>query len=493
MPNSFGSQGLTTATQSELVANYVAGFQAIYGPNINVGPETPDGQMINLPIQTALDVENLLLQIYNSFNYQNAFGTSLDQRAAIVGIQRQAGTFTTIDITVVTSQSVNLYGLDQTAQSVYTISDEAGNQYQLQTTQLGLSPGSSTLIFSAVTPGAITPVPNTITVPVSIVLGVTSVNNPTNALTIGLNEESDAALRIRISQSVALSGQGFYNSLLAALLNIPGVTYATIIENNTGTPEAFGSLSLPGHTIWVITAGTGSPSQIANAIYMKRNAGAGMFNSGGSGAQSYNITQADGSIFTIYWDDVVGEPLYIKFNVSSINGSTPPNLPAITDPSTGLASKLMPGVNASVNANEIATLVQQIDPNSYVSNIGLGTAVDGSASIISPSTPNEQFTVAQSDIIAIPMYITSPNGNLTVSSGSVISAVSVTTLGSIQFTAYGGYSTYVWSLQTNVSGGSINSVTGAYVAGSSTGIDVVKVHDSDPAGSNVALSYVTVT
>jgi hypothetical protein len=53
------------------------------------------------------------------FDPDNAVGVVLDQRVAINGIQRQAGTYTVTPITVVTSQSVNLYGLDQDVQPVY--------------------------------------------------------------------------------------------------------------------------------------------------------------------------------------------------------------------------------------------------------------------------------------------------------------------------------------------------------------------------------------
>jgi uncharacterized phage protein gp47/JayE len=369
MPNSFGSQGLIVATQAELVADYTAGFQTIYGSQINIGPETPDGQMIMIPIQTAVDVLQLLLQVYNSFNPDSALGTSLDQRVAINGISRKAGTFSTVSITLVLSQSVNLYGLDQSTQPVYTVADGAGIQYQLATTQLGIGPGTSSLLFVAATPGALSPTPNTITIPVSIVLGVTSINNPSAALSIGEDEESDADLRVRRAQSVSLSSQGYYNGLLAALLNVNGVTYAFIAENTGGTVDANG---VPGHSIWVITAGSGAAADIAQAIYTKRNAGCGMYNSGGAGAQSYNITQADGTIFPVYWDSVVSQPLFYKFTATSLDGVTPPNIPAILG---SLASLFVPGVAAQVNINEASTLIQEIDANTLVTNAGFSNGL----------------------------------------------------------------------------------------------------------------------
>ena len=192
MPNSITATGLTTATETELVANFTAAMQQIYGSDINLASSTPDGQMMNIFIQAVLDLQDLLTTIYNMFDPDQAIGVILDQRCAINGIQRQAGTYTITNLTVVTNQSVNLYGLDQSVETVFTYADNAGNQWQLQTTQLGVTAGTNIYAFQAASPGAVLTVPNTITVPVTIVLGVVSVNNPTTYTTLGINEETDA-------------------------------------------------------------------------------------------------------------------------------------------------------------------------------------------------------------------------------------------------------------------------------------------------------------
>jgi hypothetical protein len=362
MPNSLSALGLELATREEWVAFFTEKYQDIYGADINLASDSPDGQMMNINVQVILDLQDLLLQIYNSFDPDNAIGVVLDQRIAINGIQRQAGTFTVTPITVVTSQSVNLYGLDQDEQDVFTISDNVGTLWQLQTTQLGLGPGTDVLNFQAAEPGAQLTTPNTINVPVTIVLGVTSVNNPTTYTTLGINEETDAVVKVRRQRSVSLASQGYLAGLLAALENINGVTSAFVYENTGDTVDSDG---VPGHSIWVIVAGTGAAADIAQAIYTKRNAGCGM-----KGDIEYIITQVDGSYFTVYWDDVETETLYVKFTVTSIDGVTAPNITAIRE---GVAAGLSPGVNETVNINALATLVQEIDPNTLVTNAGFSS------------------------------------------------------------------------------------------------------------------------
>ena len=115
MPNSFDGNGLQVITQNELVGNLTQSFQEIYGEDINVESNSPDGQIINIFAQSLEDFYELLSQVNASFDPDQAIGTVLDQRCAINGIQRKAGTYTYVTIDVTTDRSVTLDGVDQVA------------------------------------------------------------------------------------------------------------------------------------------------------------------------------------------------------------------------------------------------------------------------------------------------------------------------------------------------------------------------------------------
>lgn len=212
------------------------------------------------------------------------------------------------------------------------------------------------------------------------------------------------------------------------------------------------------------------------------------------GSQSFVITQVDGSHFTVFWDDVVEVPLFTQIVVASLDGVTPPNIPAMLNAATGLPAIFTPGVDAQVNANEVSTLVQDIDPNTLAYPVTFSTTVGGSyTSSLTPSLANQQFSVQGSNTVIIPMYISSPQTILTVSGGSVIAALTVPhSTGSQTFLANGGFPSYTWSFQTNASGGSINPTTGAYTAGATPGTDIVKVTDSFGT-PNTAIVTITVS
>lgn len=485
MPNEVTITGLVTKTQAELVAENTAALQAIYGTDINLEPSTPDGQEMMIRIQAVLDLLDLVRQVYNGFDPDNAIGATLDQRVALNGIQRKGGTFSLTDITIVTTASCILYGLnDASTQPVYTIADNEGNRWQLLTTVELTIPGTYVEQFRAVVPGAQLTTINTINVPVTVVLGVQSVNNPTpiSANDVGITEESDAALRVRRQKSVALGSQGYYAGLLAALNNIEGVDSAFIIENDTDATVD----TVPSHSIWVIIDSTDTDptstegDEIAQAIYTKRNAGCGM-----KGDAINIITQVDGSLFVVRWDYVVSEDLYIKFTVSSLNGTNAPDIVSIR---AGLVADFVPGVNAQVNINDLATVVQSIDPNTLVTSSGFSLTSGGSFTpTLSPSAQNKQFHVTSPDIIIIPMQMSSPNSRVSVAVGVVVVTLTIGSGGQHEtFTGLGGFGTLTYTVVSGA--GAINSSTGVYTS-AGTGTDVVRVTDGQ---SNTADATITV-
>lgn len=309
MSDNFSENGLQLATANELLEELTTEMKNIYGEDIVLDSSTPDGQWLNILVQKGVDVRGLISQLYNSFNPDNTQGALLDQRCAINNVYRKAGTFTTVSVNITTNTTVTLQGLDSNYNSVdgtgYTIQDDAGNRFILANTQT-LTAGTTSVLFRAEQMGGVIVLPNTITTPVTIVLGVVSVNNPTVASSVGSDEETDADLKIRRRQSVALGSFGYLNGLQAALLQLTGVADAKVYENDEDTTDENGT---PPHCIWVVMEG-GDSDDIANTIYSKKNPGCNM-----RGDITYNITTPALMTFTARWDEADVTPLYIKFDI----------------------------------------------------------------------------------------------------------------------------------------------------------------------------------
>ncbi len=448
--------GLSMPSRNEFLEWDKSTHKDIYGADIDLDPESPDGQRLGINAQLYADFSDLVKRVFASFDPDQATGVVLDQRCSINGIQRQAGTYTETPVSIVASQAVTLYGLDQSDQDVFTVSDNVGNQWQLLTTQTITTAGTYSYTFRASNPGRIVPTENTITTVVTVVLGISSINNPASYTVLGQDEETDAQLKIRRQKSVSAKSGGFADQLYAALLNLVGMVDAYVHENKGDSADGFGT---PAHGIWVITEGNASDEDIALAIYSNRTDGCNM-----KGAKSYPITQKDGTVMNIFWDETSTQSIYVYMYANSVDGVNAPNIAAILE---SLPTQYNPGVNKSVDISDLATKVKGIDPNTYITNAGFSTVPGGPyVQKLFPSTPNIQFSITKLNIYILPAILTP-------------SSVSLSKNSTQQFVPYGGsLAGWTYSIIQNQSGSSITS-GGVYTSGSTSGTDIIRAIDSD--------------
>jgi len=185
--NELTATGLTVQSVTDIIADLTVGFTTIYGSDVNLESNTPDGQMLNIYAIALEDNLQLLTTVYNQFSLQNAFGIQVDNLVALNGIQRLQGTNTLTYVNVTVSQAITLPGQDVLIANpqavVFTVSDNAGNQYQLSTSYAFGAAGTASLEFIAVNIGQTLVVSNTITIIFTPLVGVSSVNNPSFTVT----------------------------------------------------------------------------------------------------------------------------------------------------------------------------------------------------------------------------------------------------------------------------------------------------------------------
>ena len=390
MPNIIDQNGITTQSVQEIITEILdgapefPGMREIYGADINVEPNSPDGQMVNIVAQGKADVLDMIVQIYNSFDPDKAIGIALDARAAINGVTRLPGSYTQQNITVTVDRALSLAGQNLDPVNAFTIQDATGNQYQLVNGYSFGAAGSTSLLFQATKIGSISSALNSINIPITIQLGVVSVNNPSGPTLVGANEESDFALRLRRAQLVSLPGTGYLTNLYSALYAVVGLTEVKIYENTTNTTDVNG---VPGHSIWVIASG-GTNADVGFAIYRKRSAGCGM-----KGSVVVPITQVDGTIFDVLFDRPTDEDLYISFDVVAITGSID-----VAYIRTQIATLLRYNINQSADTASIVALIKSIAPNASVSDEGVSDDDITYVNLLAPSAVQNRFAVSSARI-----------------------------------------------------------------------------------------------
>lgn len=468
MPNVIDANGLQTKTMTELINEYVAAMEAIYGTDISLESDTPDGQLMMLHLQSVIDILDLIRETYSSFDPDQAIGVVLDQRVAINGIIRKSGTYSITDVTVVATQALNLSGLDDPVNETFTVADNAGTRWNLVSSFSFSGPGTQALSFQAEEIGQVLTIPNTINKIETIVLGVQSVNNPNHQTSVGLNEETDAQLRQRRRRSVSINSQGYYQALKSALEDLNGVLEARVEENDT---DATNSDGVPEHSIWVIIDGAADPFDVADTIYRYRNAGCGTF-----GTVVYNYERYDGSFIDLRWDWAGTETLYIEFTAQSIDGENNPNYDAIK---SDLPNIISLDLFDTVTTNDLIDGVKDIDPNTLVLDGGFSLAPTGPFTpSLQPASKSNKFSLTSNNIIIYPILVLPE---------SLIIQVTATQ----QFEAKGGYEPYVWSFVQNNSGGSIDPGTGEYTAGATPATDEIRCTDDNGNFTNVTITVVS--
>lgn len=390
MVSTLDGNGLAIDSKPTIIAALIAAMQAIYGSDINVDSNSPDGQLINVFAQVDEDFLELLLATYNLSAVPTAFGTRLDQLVALNGLARKQGTYTIAFVNIISTQALTLPGLNQNVLPPFTVADNAGNQFELVTTLVFATPGNPTVAFRAVNIGQVQTTANTITNIITSTLGIASVNNPdTSTDEIGTNEETDAQLKVRHAQSFTLAQTGPSDSLESALRNIADIVDAFVVENNTGAPVG----GIGANSIWVITNG-GADADIAQAIYAKKSPGCGM-----TGAKTAIVTRPNGQTFTAQWDEAVSQPLYVKFSVIWKGAQILSN----TDLANGVAANLpvyklgeQPTISDVIKAAEVVapTAIVEIDSATQ------GVSRDDSAweSVVTPTTFKNYFVVLATNV-----------------------------------------------------------------------------------------------
>lgn len=305
--------GLSIATKTELDDEAQTGLREIYGSDLTLGSNTADGQYFGITTQAQADALEKLLDIYNMFDPDNCAGIQQDNLYWINGVKRNPASYSFQNITITTDKALTLQGLDGEANNPdgtgYTVSDNVGNEWILLETQSPAGAGSYTYSFRAKTLGAITSLPNTITNPVTVVLGVTAINNATGVSSVGQDGETDPAFKLRRSRSFAKKSTNSLDGLFADLADLSGVVTVAVYGNDTNVVDADG---IPAHGFWVVIEG-GSAEDIGNTIY--RNVVKGLPS---KGDETINITTVQNQIYTARYDRPDTDPLYIRFNLKPL-------------------------------------------------------------------------------------------------------------------------------------------------------------------------------
>lgn len=236
------------------------------GENLNVEGSTPAGQLIDSETAFIAQKDSEVLYLANQFNPLTAEGVWQDALGLIYFIKRKVAEPTIVDCvcTGLAGTVIPKGSIVKSSDNVTLIATNGGT--------IGGN-GNVTLTFAAQTPGPIPIGANTVTTIITVIAGWDTVDNPAAGIT-GRDEESRLEFEFRRALSVAKNAHGTVEALLSEIANIQGVLDVVILENTTSTPLSTQGVEIPGHSVFISVSG-GDDTEIAKAIYMKKDAGCG--------------------------------------------------------------------------------------------------------------------------------------------------------------------------------------------------------------------------
>lgn len=254
--------GFVRTRLSERLAQLEGVARSIFGADVDLSPDSMDGQHLALFAERIADLDELAEMVWQSFDPDGATNQSLSRLVKINGIERSEGAYSTVTLTLTGTAGVLI-----PARSVVANASGSVVVYTATDVRLDLA-GTATVLAQPDQMGAVSASANTLTVIRSPVFGWASVTNGL-PMVVGKLREQDSKLRLRRTASVAKGNRNMVDSLEAALRDLVGVSEARVLENASVETDSNG---LPPHSIHAVVLG-GDDAVIASTIWARKTGG----------------------------------------------------------------------------------------------------------------------------------------------------------------------------------------------------------------------------
>ncbi|HHS9695086.1 TPA: baseplate J/gp47 family protein [Klebsiella michiganensis] len=298
------AEGISAPDYQTILSTVKGYFQQIYGSDSYLDPDSKDGQMVALVALAIHDANNTAITVYRSFSPSTALNDALTSNVKINGISRRAATNSTVDELLV--------GEPGTIITNGSVKDTNGIIWNFPAQVVIGIDGTAIATATCDTSGAVAALAGSVNKINTPTRGWVSATNPL-AATVGVAGETNAELRVRQSQSVALTSVTPFEAVDGAIANIDGVTRHKLYENDQDTPDANG---LPPHSIAAIVEG-GDATVIANTLRGVKGQGSTPF-----GSTVIIVPDKYGSPHPVGFSRPVDVPVFVKITISPLTGYT---------------------------------------------------------------------------------------------------------------------------------------------------------------------------
>ncbi|ECS1286064.1 baseplate J/gp47 family protein, partial [Salmonella enterica] len=282
----FSDNGLETSTLRELFQELSDGYKGIYGQDIDLDQESPDGQRVAIEAQARADIEAALQWLYSQMDPDFNTGDMQQIIAKLHGLFLRPGSRSQRDLKVTTDRPLLLY-------SGYKIRDQA-NQVWVIRQDVTVPAGVTSVTFFAQNFGKVTGLVTDTFTQLTPEPGVVSIISD-SAVVVGRDEETPEEFRQRRNRSLENPATGSTGAVFAKVAQLTGVIDLNIGENDTKIDNQ--TTGIPANSIWLVVEG-GAISEIVEVMVKQKGGGTGTKGSI-TGRYTETLIRPDGTSFLI--------------------------------------------------------------------------------------------------------------------------------------------------------------------------------------------------
>ncbi|KLU15067.1 MULTISPECIES: baseplate J/gp47 family protein [Xenorhabdus] len=295
--------GIVIDQLSDIHQRLEDGFKRIYGEDISLDADSPDGQMVGLFSQELANINQVIAFIAQMLEPYNATGAWLEQRAMYAGLVRRGAEFSYLDDVVMTGTTGVIVPKDTVLTDNNRVKWIALNEVTLDAN------GSARAMLRSQELGAFSLQPQSELQLDTVIVGVEKVITTKEAKS-GSEEETDGNFLKRFMRSHSINNHDDKQGIEAALLDLPDVKQARVYENYTNQTDKQG---VPPHSMNAVVIG-GRDEDIALTILKKKVGGCGLM-----GAISYSCDYS-GTARTVKFDRAEMVDIKVRVIIDRING-----------------------------------------------------------------------------------------------------------------------------------------------------------------------------
>lgn len=392
--------GVIVPDTSVTLAEVQSEFRAALGQDLNLDPNTPQGQLITAEVGARNSVLRNNAELANQLNPNRATGVHLRDIGQLMGIN---------DTPVVRSVCLNCV-VTGSPNTLFPVGSRAVNRdgaafLSIQDIILD-GQGKGTVNFQSELPGAIQAPVNSL-IPAQPVPGWSEVRNPTDAI-VGSDSMTDYQFRVYRQNALARQSNNAARSLHSKISEVFGVRSVLVRENDESTAAVIDGVQMEPNSVWVcVNDDGGLSSDIARAMLRAKPPGCKLTHSlNGSGTPETIpvIDEITGQQYTMRFTRSIPLPVYLRMyvrsngNMSNLNASV---VDAVLDYAAGnIDNEQGLVVGADVSPFTISGSVVSEIPGTFVR-------------LCEVSLDNQSWQTTQIDVAAW-QRATLPRGNITV-------------------------------------------------------------------------------